>query len=84
MATMFSALAEYELALIRERSAAARQAAAARGKQTGRPRSLSSDQVQLAKRMHDAGESISTISRTLAVSRATVYRSIERSVTASV
>lgn len=78
MATMFSALAEYELALIRERSAAARQAAAARGKQTGRPRVLSDEQVQLASRMNAAGESISTISSTLGVSRATVYRALER------
>jgi DNA invertase Pin-like site-specific DNA recombinase len=76
---MFSALAEYELALIRERSAAARHAAAARGKQTGRPRALSNEQVQLARRMSEAGDSISTISRTFGVSRATVYRSLERS-----
>ena len=78
MATIFSALAEYELALIRERSAAARAAATARGKQTGRPRSLSDEQVQLAQRMHESGENISTISKTLGVSRATVYRSLER------
>jgi DNA invertase Pin-like site-specific DNA recombinase len=78
MATIFSALAEYELALIRERSAAARASAAARGKQTGRPRSLSVDQVRLAQRMHDTGESVSMISRTLGVSRATIYRAIER------
>ena len=78
MATIFSALAEYELALIRERSAAARAAAAARGKQTGRPRSLSDDQVQLAHRMHESGENVATIARTLRVSRATIYRALDR------
>lgn len=77
MATIFSALAEYELALIRERSAAARAAATARGMQTGRPRSLSDEQVQLARRMHESGENISTISRAMNVSRATIYRALE-------
>lgn len=77
VAGIFASLAEYERELIRERAAAARAAAAARGRHIGRPRALTTDQVQLAKRMHDSGENITTISRTLDVSRATVYRALD-------
>lgn len=76
MAAIFGALAEYERALISERAAAARAAASARGRQTGRPRLLTDDQVQLARRMHENGESVSIIGKTLGVSRATVYRAV--------
>lgn len=77
MAAVFAAMAEYERDLIKERAAAARAAASARGKQTGRPRSLTDEQVQLARRMHASGENVTTIGKTLGVSRATVYRCIE-------
>jgi DNA invertase Pin-like site-specific DNA recombinase len=74
VAGIFASLAEYERELIHERAAVARQAARARGKQTGRPRALSADQVRLARRMREAGESVSTIRTTLRVARSTVYR----------
>ncbi|MCL8251351.1 recombinase family protein [Aeromicrobium fastidiosum] len=74
VATTMSALAEMELALIRERAAAAREAARTRGKQTGRPRALNDDQMKLARRMHENGEHITVIAQTLKVSRATIYR----------
>jgi DNA invertase Pin-like site-specific DNA recombinase len=63
VAGIFAALAEYE-----------RQAARARGKQTGRPRGLSADQVRVARRMREAGESVSTICTTLRGARSTLYR----------
>jgi DNA invertase Pin-like site-specific DNA recombinase len=74
VAGIFASLAEYERELIHERAAVARQAARARGKQTGRPRALSADQVRLARRMREAGESVSTIRAALGVARSTVYR----------
>jgi DNA invertase Pin-like site-specific DNA recombinase len=74
VAGIFASLAEYERELIHERAAVARQAARARGKQTGRPRALSPDQVRLARRMREAGESVSTIRSALGVARSTVYR----------
>ncbi|WP_322937596.1 recombinase family protein [Nocardioides bizhenqiangii] len=77
VATIMSALAEMELALIRERAAAAREAARARGKQTGRPRVLDASAAALARRMRANGEPIAVIAKTLGVSRASVYRYTE-------
>lgn len=74
VATIMSALAEMELALIRERAAAAREAARARGRQVGRPSALTRDQAALARRMRDSGEPIAVIARAVGCSRATVYR----------
>ncbi|MDN5749047.1 MAG: recombinase family protein [Pseudonocardia sp.] len=71
---IFGSLAEYERSLIAERSEVAREAARARGRQTGRPRALSADQAALARRMRDAGESVETIRGTLKVGRSTLYR----------
>lgn len=78
MAAIFAALSEYEVDLKAERAAAAREAAAARGRHTGRPRSLTGDQVSLARRMRESGESVGTIAETLRVSRATLYRALGR------
>ena len=78
MASIFAALAEYEVDLKAERAAAAREAAAARGRHTGRPRSMTEDQVALAHRMKQSGESAGTIAETLKVSRATLYRALSR------
>lgn len=77
VATIMSALAEMELSLIRERAAAAREAARARGKQTGRPRALTQEQAALAKKLRVSGTSVTEIASTLGVSRASVYRYTE-------
>lgn len=74
VATIMSALAEMELALIRERAAAAREAARSRGRHVGRPPVLTPEQAALARRMRQAGEPIATIATTLSCSRATIYR----------
>jgi DNA invertase Pin-like site-specific DNA recombinase len=76
VATIMSALAEMELSLIRERAAAARDAARARGRQVGRPRALTSEQAALARRMRESGEPIPVIAGALNTSRATIYRAI--------
>ncbi|GLB65536.1 putative resolvase [Dietzia sp. NCCP-2495] len=78
MAAIFAALSEYEVDLKSERAAAAREAAAARGRHTGRPRSMTEDQVALAHRMKRSGESAATIAETLKISRATLYRALSR------
>lgn len=77
LAGIFASLAEYERALIRERADAAREAARARGKQTGRPRALDEARVRQAWSLREAGFSPSEIALTLKVSRATVYRAFD-------
>src|SRR6476661_4555257 len=74
VAGVLASLAELELELGKERRTAARDARRARGQAIGRPKALSDEKVALARRMHDSGESASTIATTLSVSRATVYR----------
>jgi DNA invertase Pin-like site-specific DNA recombinase len=74
VAGVLASLAELELALGRERRAAAREARRARGQHIGRPKVLDAKKAALAQRMHASGESASTIANTLGVSRATVYR----------
>jgi DNA invertase Pin-like site-specific DNA recombinase len=76
VAGIFASLAEYERTLINERAAAAREAARTRGKRVGRKPSLDADRIALARRMRSSGESISTITSTLGVSRATLYRAL--------
>ena len=78
LAGLFASLAQCERELIAERARVARRAAAARGKLPGRPRKLPADKVALALRMRAAGESAPTIAQALGVSRATLYRALER------
>lgn len=61
--------------LIKERAEAAREAAAARGRQTGRPRAISEDKVRVARVMKAGGENMSSICAALGVSRSTLYKS---------
>src|SRR5258707_12179020 len=80
VAGVLASLAELELELGRERRTAARDARRARGQSIGRPKALSDEKVALARRMHDSGESATTIATTLGVSRATVYRVLSEDV----
>ena len=74
VAGVLASLAELELELGKERRTAARDARRARGQSIGRPKALTDEKAALAGRMHDSGESATTIAATLNVSRATVYR----------
>jgi DNA invertase Pin-like site-specific DNA recombinase len=76
-AALFSAMAAYERDLIKERAAAAREAAAIRGRRVGRPRALTEEQVRTARTLREAGTDITSIAATLNTSRATVYRYTE-------
>jgi DNA invertase Pin-like site-specific DNA recombinase len=72
---VFSALAEFERDLIRERTMAGLRAARARGRTGGRRRVMTAEKVKMASRlMQDASVSVDEICRTLQVSRATLYR----------
>ena len=67
LAGILASLAEYERSLINERAQAAREAARARGKQVGRPKVISPEQLRAAKQMRAAGESMATVCKTLRV-----------------
>ncbi len=73
---IFSALAEFERDLIRERTNAGLEAARARGKKGGRPKSLNQvKNIKLLKQMHaDPSYSIGDICKTFDISRSTFYR----------
>ena len=72
---VFGALAEFERDLIRERTQAGLQAARARGRQGGRPRSLDAKKLAQARSLHkDPANTVADICRTLGISRATFYR----------
>nr|WP_265099148.1 recombinase family protein [Vibrio campbellii] len=73
---IFSALAEFERDLIRERTNAGLEVARARGKKGGRPKSLSqSKNIALLKQMYaDPNYSIDDICKMLSISRSTFYR----------
>ena len=75
-AAIFGAMAEYERDLIKERAAAAREAAAERGRHIGRPRALTAEQVQHARTLREGGADITSIAKIMNTSRATVYRAV--------
>ena len=75
---IFGALAEFERDIILERTMAGLAAARARGRVGGRPKSLNSEKVRLAKTlMKDNSHNIREICETLGVSKATLYRYIK-------
>ncbi len=78
LAGIFAALASYERELMHERAAAARAAARARGRHTGRPARLSDDQVRQVRSLRTGGESIADLTRSFGVSRATIYRALQQ------
>ncbi len=72
---LFGALAEFEHALIRERTAAGLAAARSRGRVGGRPTVWTPDKVKAARAMSSSGDhDVASIARALGVSRASVYR----------
>ena len=75
---LFAALAEFERELIRERSAAGREAARARGRQGGRPKLITAEKLAAAAAMRAQGElTMAQIARTLGVGRSTLYEHLD-------
>lgn len=72
---IFGALAEFERGIIRERTRAGLDAAAARGRKGGRPPKLSAEDLKAAKAMlADPTITVDDVARRLDVSPATLYR----------
>jgi len=75
---IFGALAEFERNLIRERTQAGLQAARARGRKGGRPKSLSKDKRALAVNLYDEKKhTINQICEMMGISKPTLYKYIE-------
>ena len=76
---IFGALAEFERALIRERTNAGLVAARARGRLGGRPPRLSHDQIRMAQQlMASPNTTADQVAEALHVSRATLYRALKK------
>ncbi|MBT0995465.1 recombinase family protein [Cellulomonas sp. DKR-3] len=74
---LLSLFGQWELTYGRERAAHARRVAAETGKQVGRPRRLTDEQIRYATHLRDVeGRSVSTIARDLGVGVATLYRGL--------
>lgn len=72
--SVFGALAEFERALIIERTQAGLAAARSRGARIGRPSAMSTGQIEQARTLVSAGHRVSEVARTLGVGRSTLYR----------
>jgi DNA invertase Pin-like site-specific DNA recombinase len=75
---IFGSIAEFERAIIRERTKAGVAAAKARGRSGGRPAKLTGERAEHARNLLAAGSSVSSVARSMGVSRAAVHRAMER------
>jgi DNA invertase Pin-like site-specific DNA recombinase len=77
--TIFAGIAEFERALIHERTSSGRVAAKARGVRFGRPPRLTAEQITLGRRLVDEGGSVREVARTiLKCHPATLYRELAK------
>jgi DNA invertase Pin-like site-specific DNA recombinase len=74
---MMGALAEFERALIVERTQAGLRAAKQLGVKLGRKPTLTPAQVAHARRLNDGGESPRTVANTLGIGRTTLWRALK-------
>ena len=75
---IFGALAEFERNLIRERTQAGLQAARARGRKGGRPKSLNKDKQALAVKLYDEKKhTVDQICEMMGISKPTLYKYIK-------
>jgi DNA invertase Pin-like site-specific DNA recombinase len=76
---VMGAMAEFESAIISERTKAGMSAAKQRGKHLGRPGKMTTEHVQQALKWIEEGKPKRTIARLLKVSPATLYRHLQAS-----
>src|ERR1700712_900181 len=75
---LFGALAQYERALTRERVMAGLAAAKRRGRQGGRPPTISAEMMEQIKTALEGGASKASVCRSFKVARSTLIGSLER------
>ena len=73
---MIAALAEFERALITERTRAGIKAAKRRGVKLGRKPALSPEQITHARKLIDKGESPAVVAKLLGVAGSTLYKTL--------
>ncbi len=76
--TVLAAVAEFERSTIRERAADGIAAARRRGQHLGRPRALTTEQVDHASDMLCRGASLRKVANLLGVDKSTVHRAVAR------
>ena len=77
---MFALMAEYEAALIRERTQAGLAAARARGRTGGRKPEMTPELINKAQRMYDARQfTMAEIATSCSITPMTIYRHIRTS-----
>lgn len=81
MLTIMAAFAQLERDTMIERTRAGLEAARANGRHGGRPRKVDDADAAKARALKDKGNSAADIAKVLGVSRATVYRHLEKSAT---
>ena len=75
--TVFAGMAEFERALIHQRTSSGRVAAKARGVRFGRPPKLTPEQIALGRRLVDEGTSVRDVAKViLKCHPATLYREL--------
>lgn len=76
MLQVVGAMAEFERALIKDRTRAGLDVARAQGRTGGRPTVMDADKLAAAKARQAKGESVTAIAKAPGVSRATLYRAL--------
>lgn len=74
--TVFAGIAEFERALIHQRTSSGRIAAKARGVRFGRPSKLTADQIALGERLIGEGTSVREAAKLFKCKHATLYRAL--------
>lgn len=74
--TVFAGIAEFERALIQQRTSTGRDAARMRGVRFGRPAKLTPEQIALGQRLIAEGKSAREVAKMFKVHAATLYRAI--------
>ena len=74
--TIFAGMAEFERALIHQRTSSGRTAAMKRGVRFGRPPKLTPDQIALGRRLVCEGTSVRNAAKLLKCHYATLYRAL--------
>jgi DNA invertase Pin-like site-specific DNA recombinase len=72
--SIFGAVGQFEVAVLRQRTLEGMKAAALRGRHGGRPRSMTTDKIDAARKLLAAGTAPREVAKLMGVSTPTLYR----------